>query len=75
VSTRVYYPKTLSKERPLLIYYHGGGFVFGRPEDYDDFLVELVRRLNITVVSVEYNFSLILKLLYKHNLNNFFLKL
>ena len=60
MDARVYYSKTSSKERPLLIYYHGGGYVFGRSEDYDDFLTELVRRLNISVVSVEYLYFLIL---------------
>ena len=54
VDTRVYLPTTkTSKERPLLIYIHGGGYLFGVPEVYDESIIELVRRLDIAAVSIE----------------------
>jgi len=30
--TMLYSPKKLDKSKPLLIYYHGGGWIFGKPE-------------------------------------------
>lgn len=59
VPVRIYSPKSASASTklPLIIYYHGGGYVFGNPEAYELFLFEFVKKLNVKIVSVEYDLS------------------
>lgn len=55
VPVRIYSPKSASASAnlPLIVYYHGGGYVFGNPEAYELFLFEFVKKLNVKIVSVE----------------------
>lgn len=42
---------------PLLVYFHGGGFVFGDLDTHEPFCAELARRLDMPVVSVDYRLA------------------
>lgn len=39
--------------KPMMIYYHGGAYVFGDLDTFDAYLYEFVVRLNMVVISVE----------------------
>ena len=42
---------------PLLVYYHGGGFVFGDLDTHEPICAELARRLDLPVLSVDYRLA------------------
>jgi hypothetical protein len=42
---------------PLLVYFHGGGFVFGDLDTHEPICAELARRLDMPVLSVDYRSS------------------
>ena len=42
---------------PLFVDLHGGAFIFGSPEEDDDFCASLCRELGMTVVSLDYPLS------------------
>ncbi|RRV10172.1 alpha/beta hydrolase [Pseudomonas sp. v388] len=42
---------------PAILYVHGGGFVLGRPEMLDDYLAQLARQLNATIIAVDYRLA------------------
>lgn len=57
VPVRVYTPKSSSNNeanRPIMIFYHGGGYVFGTTDSYDSFLFDFVKKLNMVIISVDY---------------------
>jgi hypothetical protein len=60
VPIRVYRPRPLEqilssgKRLPVMVYYHGGGFVLGNIKSVEHICVEFARRLNFIVVSVDY---------------------
>ncbi|KAL7595624.1 probable carboxylesterase 5 [Lactuca sativa] len=60
-SARLYLPKTATPNHklPLLIFYHGGGFVDESPFDttYNDFLNLVVADSNVIAVSVDYRLA------------------
>jgi acetyl esterase/lipase len=41
----------------VFLHMHGGGFTYGSPREYDDFLRVIVDRMNLTVVSVDYRLA------------------
>ena len=41
----------------VFLHIHGGGFTYGSPREYDDFLRVIVDRMNLTVVSVDYRLA------------------
>ena len=54
VPVRVYSPKSIkSNNLPAMIFYHGGGYVFGVLESYEPFLFDFVTKLNMVIISVE----------------------
>ncbi|WP_372809502.1 alpha/beta hydrolase [Litorivivens sp.] len=53
VSVRCYTPDT-EAPRPVMLYFHGGGFVIGDVASYDGFCRDLCQRAQIAVVSVDY---------------------
>jgi acetyl esterase/lipase len=58
VSVRVYSPKLLGKgNKPIMIYYHGGGYSFGSLNTYDEFLFEFVKKLDMIIVAVDYKMT------------------
>jgi len=54
---RVYRPATGGAPAPLLVYLHGGGFVFGDLETSDPVSRQLCRETQMVVVSVEYRLA------------------
>ena len=54
IPVRVYVPSNAGKAAPLLIYYHGGGHVFGSPETHDTATHNLCAGADCVVVSVDY---------------------
>ncbi|KAK3195739.1 hypothetical protein Dsin_027049 [Dipteronia sinensis] len=61
LSARLYLPENTaeSQKLPLLVYYHGGGFIIESPfsSTYHNFLNVLVSEANVIAVSVEYRLS------------------
>ena len=51
---RIYRPKSINEPVPVLIWMHGGGYVMGKPELDDVSCAQYVRKLGITVISVDY---------------------
>ena len=54
VGLRVFQPAALAEPAPALLWVHGGGFVFGSPEQDDPFNAAFARELGITVAAVRY---------------------
>lgn len=54
---RVYQPKTSSETLPVLVYYHGGGFVAGNLEVADETCHVLAQMNQHVVVSVDYRLA------------------
>ncbi|CAI9277011.1 unnamed protein product [Lactuca saligna] len=56
IFARLYLPKTTTKKLPLLIYYHGGGFVIETAASpvYHNFLNLVAAESNVVIVSVDY---------------------
>lgn len=57
VPIRLLRPAGVNTPLPVLLAIHGGGFVLGRASDLDYLAVEAVRRLGISVASVEYRLA------------------
>ena len=49
-------PTTEKNGRPLFIYFHGGGYVFGAPEFAEQYFAMLVN-MGVTVVGVAYRLA------------------
>ncbi|KAG6599119.1 putative carboxylesterase 18, partial [Cucurbita argyrosperma subsp. sororia] len=58
---RVYFPtsESTSESLPLIVYFHGGGFVYMAPDSklYDDFCQSLAREIHAVVISVNYRLA------------------
>jgi len=54
VRLRIYKPKSLPADVPVLLWFHGGGYIMGNPEQDDGCCIQYVRELGIMVVSVDY---------------------
>jgi len=54
---RIYKPKEVDRPLPIVLFFHGGAFIFGSPEQYDFQLFDLVREVQIIVVSVDYRLA------------------
>jgi acetyl esterase len=54
---RLYLPKGALSPRPVLVYLHGGGWVFGDLETHDSLCREISARSQVVVVSVDYRRS------------------
>jgi dipeptidyl aminopeptidase/acylaminoacyl peptidase len=50
----VYSPQNNSSSLPAIIYYHGGGFVFGIIENYHSFIYMLAKELNVVLIYIKY---------------------
>lgn len=57
IRLRIYKPKSIVAPTPVLIWFHGGGYVIGSPEMDDDKCGRYVRALGISVVSVHYRLA------------------
>lgn len=56
IPLRVYTPEG-SGPFPALVYFHGGGFVFGALDDYDHICREICGKVSCVVVSVDYRLA------------------
>ncbi|MFF7309124.1 alpha/beta hydrolase fold domain-containing protein [Streptomyces sp. NPDC008137] len=54
VSLRVYQPTGLKSAAPTLLWIHGGGLIFGAPQNDDRTSIAFTRELGITVAAVRY---------------------
>lgn len=53
LNARHYHPKT-AKKLPLIIFYHGGGFIIGNPSTHDEACRLLAKHANVQVLSIDY---------------------
>ncbi|CAH0216421.1 MULTISPECIES: alpha/beta hydrolase [unclassified Chryseobacterium] len=56
IRLHIYQPEKYNMDKTLL-YFHGGGYVFGLPEQVDNQMFEIADKLNATIVSVDYRLS------------------
>lgn len=56
IRLRIYRP-TGKLKKPILLYFHGGGFIFGSSEQYDFLFYRLAIDAQITIVSVDYRLA------------------
>ena len=54
---RIYHPRSRRAPRPVLVYFHGGGFVVGSIASHDGVCRALAREADAIVVSVEYGLA------------------
>ncbi|MFB7718265.1 MULTISPECIES: alpha/beta hydrolase [unclassified Nocardia] len=57
LALRIYRPALVSRPRPGILYFHGGGFVLGGLDSHDPFLRTLCASLGSVVVSVDYRLA------------------
>ncbi|WP_010250322.1 alpha/beta hydrolase [Myroides injenensis] len=56
IRLRSYRPNN-QEDLPIFLYFHGGAFIFGTPEQYDTILANLALDANILIVSVDYRLA------------------
>ncbi|MBS0419867.1 MAG: alpha/beta hydrolase [Proteobacteria bacterium] len=57
VAARFYSPDADSQQRPLLVYFHGGGWMLGSVDSYDTVCRRLAIKSNCAVLSVDYRLA------------------
>lgn len=57
IPTRLYEPVDLAPGSPLLVYYHGGGWVVGDLDSHDGICRYLAKHANVRVLSVDYRLA------------------
>jgi acetyl esterase len=57
IALRLYDPRAQREPGPVVVFYHGGGFVVGGIETHAGFSAEIARQLDLPVVSVEYRLA------------------
>ncbi|SLN11737.1 alpha/beta hydrolase [Oceanibacterium hippocampi] len=57
LKARLYHPENAGERLPLLVYFHGGGWVIGTIESHDSLCRELAIRGDIAVLSVDYRLA------------------
>lgn len=57
IPVRVYTPPGVTPARPLIVYFHGGGFVFGSLRNGDWICGTVAKELDAIVVSVDYRLA------------------
>lgn len=56
IRLRTYRPKG-KDNLPVLLYFHGGAFIYGDPEQYDFIFFDLVLNMDVVIVSVNYRLA------------------
>ncbi|MGL4584516.1 MAG: alpha/beta hydrolase, partial [Flavobacterium sp.] len=56
LSLRIYKPKVVDN-LPIVLFFHGGAFIFGSPDQYDFQMYPLVEEANVIAVSVDYRLA------------------
>ena len=54
---RLYRPRSINNLVPVLLWFHGGGYVIGMPEMDDKKCIEFAHRLGMVVISVDYRLA------------------
>lgn len=54
---RIYKPKQIIAPLPIVLFFHGGAFIFGTPDQYDFQMYPLVESTNVIIVSVDYRLA------------------
>lgn len=57
ISLRMFDPRVERAPGPILVFYHGGGFVLGSIDTHAPLAAEMARQLDVPVVSVEYRLA------------------
>jgi acetyl esterase len=57
IPARLYRPEGLAEGSPLLVYYHGGGWVAGDLESHDNLCRFLARHADVRVLAVDYRLA------------------
>ena len=57
IGLRVYRPKAMNPDAPVLLWMHGGGLIIGSPQQNDRPVFQIVRHTGIVVVSVDYRLA------------------
>lgn len=57
IGLRVYRPKAMNPDAPVLLWMHGGGLIIGSPQQNDRPMFQIVRHTGIVVVSVDYRLA------------------
>jgi acetyl esterase len=57
VALRLYDPRASRAPGPVVVFYHGGGFVVGSIDSHAGMAAEIARQLDLPVVSVEYRLA------------------
>jgi acetyl esterase len=57
VPLRIYRPRASNETLPVLLWIHGGGYIFGSYEDNDPLCMQIVQEANCVVVSVDYRLA------------------
>lgn len=56
IRLRVYQPKE-KQNLPILLYFHGGAFIYGTPEQYDFIFYQLALDIEAVIVSIDYRLA------------------
>ncbi|MEV0704224.1 alpha/beta hydrolase [Saccharopolyspora sp. NPDC050389] len=57
LAARLYRPRELSEPGPLLVFFHGGGWVIGDLDSHDDLCRFLAKHAGIRILSVDYRLA------------------
>ncbi|KMQ65389.1 carboxylesterase [Chryseobacterium angstadtii] len=56
IRLHIYQPEEFDRQKTI-VYFHGGGYVFGLPEQVDHQMFEIADHLKATIISVDYRLS------------------
>jgi len=57
IPCRLFDPRATRDPGPVMMFYHGGGFVIGNIETHASFCAEMARQLDMPVISVDYRLA------------------
>lgn len=57
IGARLFDPRETREPGPIVLFYHGGGFVIGNVDTHASFTAEMSRQLDLPVVSVDYRLA------------------
>ena len=57
IPARLFDPRETREPSPIVVFFHGGGFVIGNIETHASFTAEMARQLDLPVVSVDYRLA------------------
>ncbi|VVT08928.1 Carboxylesterase NlhH [Sphingomonas sp. EC-HK361] len=57
IPVRLFDPRPSREPGPVVVFFHGGGFVIGNIETHASFCAEMARQLDLPVVSVDYRLA------------------